>query len=127
MTKVLIFQDDSISQTRFALLYQGLCLSTRGQQVRDLKQLKKEGALLDKFELVSILSNPNAPSERWQFAARKLNRGCVVEVDQEDLDMIKDYCTAVAWAPRAARDVADAIEWAWGAPEKSVAPGKESA
>lgn len=119
MTKVLHFDDDDQSRDRFSLLYQGLCLSTRGQQARDLKQLKKEGALRKRFEAIS---EPKVPTvNRWQFAERVPTLPADIEVDQEDLDLLKDYCTSVPWTPMVSDLVADAIEWAWGAPEKGRA------
>lgn len=116
MTKVLHFDDDDVSRDRFSLLYQGLCLSTKGQQARDLKQLKREGALRKRFEAVGPAKA--LPEKRWQFAEREPQLPADVEVDQEDLDMLKEYCLSVAWTTMVADLVADAIEWAWGAPEK---------
>ncbi len=116
MTKVLHFSDDDESRDRFSLLYQGLCLSTKGQQARDLKQLKKEGKLRKAFEAVSVPKDK--PANRWQFVEHVPTLPADIEVDQEDLDMLKEYCVAVAWSPMVADLVADAIEWAWGAPEK---------
>lgn len=119
MTKLLQFDNDDVSRDRFSLLYQGLCLSSKGQQPRDLKQLKKEGSLRKRFERIS--TPIAAPAARWQFVEREPTLPSVIEVDQEDLDMLREYCTAVAWAPMCSDLVADAIEWAWGAPEKKSA------
>jgi hypothetical protein len=119
MIKVLHFDDNDVSRDRFTLLYQGLCLSTKGQQARDFKQLKKEGALRRKFEAVSMPSAP--PPNRFQFVERVPILPMQIEVDQEDLDLLKDYCTAVAWTPMVSDLVVDAVEWAWGAPEKERA------
>lgn len=118
MTKVLRFEDDDVSRDRFMFLYQGLCHSEKGQVTRDPKVLKREGALRLKFEAISA---PKVePPTRYAWVEREPRLPAEVEVDQEDLDMLKDYVPANRWTVMTSDVVADAIDWAWGAPEKKA-------
>ena len=105
----LPFRDDRRNQVRFHLCYVAI-LHGAPQSARALDVLRSEARILEALDRVSDL-DPTGTMWPNNVPARAVRPAVDLMLAPGDRDRLQQYLLATAWAPIAARDVIDVIDW----------------